>query len=205
MIGNELILRRFEWLQIPAMLQACRELRPKAFIDIGANFGLYTCIIGRQGLAERLIAFEPNRAVIGRLREHIDSNGVRGVEIHQTAVGATPHKAALLLGAPGFDALTSVGRLLRKRRNPTRRSMSSTLDDTLSFAGQPLVFKIDVEGYELEVLAGATEIFARNYGYAQIECFDEARAETLIATMAKLGWEWTDHIVDDLVFRRAEI
>ncbi len=107
-IGNELILRRFEWLQIPAMLEACRELQPKAFIDIGANFGLYTCIIGRQGLAERLIAFEPNRAVIGRLQEHIARNGVDGVEIHQTAVGATPHKAALLLGAPGFDALTSV-------------------------------------------------------------------------------------------------
>ncbi len=79
-----------------------------------------------------------------------------------------------------------------------------TLDDTLSFAGDPLVFKIDVEGYELEVLAGATEIFGRNYGYAQIECFDEARAKTLIATMAKLGWRWTDHIVDDLIFRRTK-
>ncbi len=204
-IGNELILRRFEWLQIPAMLQACQELRPKAFIDIGANFGLYTCIIGRQGLAERLIAFEPNRAVIGRLQEHIDRNGVRGVEIHETAVGATPHKAALVLGAPGFDALTSVAAASAEAEKSDEAIDVITLDDTLSFAGQPLVFKIDVEGYELEVLAGAKEIFARNYGYAQIECFDEARADTLIATMAKLSWRWTDHIVDDLVFRREKI
>jgi FkbM family methyltransferase len=196
-IGNELILQRFEWLQIPTMLKACRELRPRAFIDIGANFGLYTCIIGRQRLAERLIAFEPNRAVIGRLQEHIAQNGVSGVEIHETAAGATPHKAALKLGAPGFDALTSVV--------AGDDIDVVTLDETLSFAGESLVFKIDVEGYELEVLAGAKNIFARNYGYAQIECFDEARAKTLIAAMTKLGWQWTDHIVDDLVFRRGKI
>lgn len=204
-IGNELILRRFEWLQIPAMLNACRELRPRAFIDIGANFGLYTCIIGRQRLAEQLVAFEPNRAVIGRLQEHIARNGVRGVEIHRTAVGATRHKAALLLGAPGFDALTSVVAAPAEAEKSGDSIDVVTLDETLSFSGEALVFKIDVEGYELEVVAGAREIFARNYGYAQIECFDEARANTLIATMAKLGWQWTDHIVDDLVFRRAKI
>ena len=204
-IGNELILKRFEWLQIPAMLKACRDLQPKAFIDIGANFGLYTCIIGRHKLAERLIAFEPNRAVIGRLREHIARNGVSGVEIHQTAVGATPHKAELLLGAPGFDALTRVAAASAEAEKSSDAIDVVTLDDTLSFAGEPLVFKIDVEGYELEVLAGAREIFSRNYGYAQIECFDEARANALVATMAKLGWQWTDHIVDDLVFRRAQI
>jgi FkbM family methyltransferase len=204
-IGNELILRRFEWLQIPAMLNACRELRPRAFIDIGANFGLYTCIIGRQRLAEQLIAFEPNRAVIGRLQEHIARNGVHGVEIHRTAVGAAPHKAALLLGAPGFDALTSVVAAPAEAEKSGDAIDVVTLDETLSFSGEALVFKIDVEGYELEVVAGAREIFARNYGYAQIECFDEARAKTLIATMAKLGWQWTDHIVDDLVFRRAKI
>lgn len=204
-IGNELILRRFEWLQIPAMLQACHELQPKAFIDIGANFGLYTCIIGRQRLAQRLIAFEPNRAVIGRLQEHIERNGVRGVEIHETAVGATPHKAALLLGAPGFDALTSVVAATAQTEKSGEAIDVVTLDETLSFTGEPLVFKIDVEGYELEVLAGATAIFARNYGYAQIECFDEARAKTLVAAMAKLGWQWADHIVDDLVFRRGKI
>jgi hypothetical protein len=39
-IGREIIPKRFEWLQIPQMIQACRELKPAAFIDIGANFGL---------------------------------------------------------------------------------------------------------------------------------------------------------------------
>jgi len=206
-IGNELILKRFEWLQIPAMLQACRDLQPAAFIDIGANFGLYTCIIGRQRLADHLIAFEPNRAVVGRLRAHIALNGVTGVEIHETAVGATHHKAALLLGAPGYDALSSVvaahpqGQRINQEINQEIEVV--TLDETLSFVGKPLVLKIDVEGYELEVLAGAKNLLAGNYGYAQIESFEQRRAAAVIATMAQFGWHWSDHIVDDLVFRRA--
>src|SRR5262249_4595729 len=141
-IGNELILRRFEWLQIPAMLQACRDFQPEAFIDIGANFGLYTCILGRQHLAKRLIAFEPNRAAIGRLHEHLTLNGITRVEIHQTAAGATRHKAALALGAPGFDALTSV---VASHAGADEIDVVP-LDETLAFAGKPLIFKIDVEG-----------------------------------------------------------
>lgn len=197
-IGNELILKRFEWLQIPAMLNACRELKPAAFIDIGANFGLYTCIIGRALLADRLIAFEPNRAVIGRLQEHIARNGLHGVEIHRSAAGASRHKAALALGAPGFDALTSVV----AAHSGADQIDVVTLDETLAFAGKALIFKIDVEGYELEVLEGAKNLFTRNYGYAQIESFEATRADAVIAAMARFGWRWSDHIVDDLIFRR---
>jgi len=198
LIGREMLLQRFEWLQIPALLQACRALKPAAFIDIGANFGLYTCIVGRQKLADRLIAFEPNRAVVERLRQHIALNALRGVEICEIALGATAHKAALALGAPGYDALSSV-----IAPHPGGYEIDVVpLDDILNFTGKPLVIKIDVEGYEREVLQGGKNLFTQNYGYAQIESFEEPRAAAVIATMAQYGWRLVDHIVDDLVFRR---
>ncbi len=200
-IGREMLLQRFEWLQIPAMLAACRDLRPEAFIDIGANFGLYTCIIGRQKLANRLIAFEPNRAVAERLWLHAGRNGLTGVEVHETAAGATRHKAALALGAPGYDALSSV-----VAAHPGGYEIEVvTLDETLSFAGKAVVVKIDVEGYELEVLQGANNLFRGNYGYAQIESFETRRAAAVIERMTQYGWQLSDHIVDDLVFRRAAV
>ena len=122
----------------------------------------YTCIVGRQKLAQRLIAFEPDRAVVVRLRDHIALNGLTSVEIHETAVGASRHRAALSLGAPGYDALSSV-----VSAHPGGYEIDVvTLDDTLAFVGKSLVIKIDVEGYELEVLHGAKNLLARNYGYA---------------------------------------
>jgi Methyltransferase FkbM domain len=76
------------------------------------------------------------------------------------------------------------------------------LDEMVSFVGKPLVIKIDVEGYELEVLEGAKALLARNYGHAQIESFEEPRAGAVIKRMTELGWQDSDHIVNDLVFRR---
>ena len=195
-IGPEMLLQRMEWLQIPGMLKACRELKPAAFIDIGANFGLYTCIIGRQKLASRLIAFEPNPTVVGHLREHVELNALAAVEIHQAAVGARPHKAAL---SPGVDdALASV---VATHLGDYEIDVVA-LDDVVSFSRAPVVVKIDVEGYELEVLRGAKKLFAGNYGYAQIECFDEDRERAVIEAMAGYNWQLSDHIVHDLVFRR---
>jgi len=197
-IGREMILQRFEWLQIPAMLRACRELNPAAFIDIGANFGLYTCIIGRQGLARRLIAFEPNRWALERLHSHIELNGLSGVEVHDCAVGITRHAAVLFPGAPGYSALSTI-----VQSHPDGYEIQVvSLDEMFSFVNEPLVIKIDVEGYELQVIEGAKKLLCQNYGYAQIESFEANRAASVIAKMAQCGWRLTDHIVDDLVFRR---
>jgi FkbM family methyltransferase len=197
-IGNEMLLKRFEWLQIPAMIRACRELKPAAFIDIGANFGLYTCILGRQKLAQRLIAFEPHRWALGRLREHITLNGLTGVEIYENAAGAGRHKATLSPKGAGQSALAAI-----VEADPQGYEIDVVpIDEALSFTGKPLVIKIDVEGYEREVLAGAKTLLTENYGYAQIESFEEPRAEAVIAAMAQCGWHLSDRVVDDLVFRK---
>ena len=201
LIGREMVLKRFEWLQITAMLKEYRRLHPAAFIDVGANFGLYTCIIGRQQQATQLIAFEPNRWALEPLREHIALNGLKDVAIYDSAVGAFRQKASLLPGKPGFSALSAV---VPSHRDGYEIDVVS-LDEIFSFTGKPLVLKIDVEGYELEVLEGAKGLLARNFGYAQIESFEKDRADAVVDFMARYGWQQSDHIVDDLVFQRTAL
>jgi FkbM family methyltransferase len=199
-IGREIILKRYEWIQIPLMIDACRALKPAVFLDIGANFGLYACIIGRQKLARRVMAFEPNRAAFARLRAHLALNGLADVDARETALGAR-QEAATLVPAPGDNSGLSV---IAPGHADGYRIEVVALDDLIALAGEPIVLKIDVEGYELPVLQGAARLLARNYGYAQIEALDERAAE-VIDSMAGLGWRLTDRVNDDLLFRRDSI
>jgi hypothetical protein len=42
-------------------MRVCAELKPDIFIDVGANLGLYTCVMMKNRLASRAILFEPDR------------------------------------------------------------------------------------------------------------------------------------------------
>jgi hypothetical protein len=64
-----------------------------------------------------------------------------------------------------------------------------------------IAIKIDVEGYEGLVLAGATSLFRRNSGFAQIEVLKDHQA-SIVATMDEFGWRLIDWIHDDLLFER---
>jgi FkbM family methyltransferase len=195
-IGAELILKRYD-LQIPRMLRACRGLKPTAFVDVGANFGLYTCIIGKLQLADRLVAFEPDRRAFALLQKHLASNGLTAVESHKLAVGASRSSAVLV---PAMGINSGISTVVAAHPEGYEVDVVA-LDDMLSFVGKPLVIKIDVEGYEQPVLEGAKRLFSQNFGYAQIEVLDE-RDDSVIVKMTQLGWELRDRINSDFVFWR---
>jgi len=50
-ITDEIAIKRYEWWELTMMLKACRHCTPDVFIDVGANIGLYTCVLGRAGAA----------------------------------------------------------------------------------------------------------------------------------------------------------
>jgi len=196
-IGREMILKRYEWLQIAAMLRACRQLQPAAFIDVGANFGLYICIIGRQRAAERLIAFEPDRRAFGLLREHLALNVLPHAESHEAAVGVGYGHAVLL---PATGANSGLSKVVRSHPQGYDVKLVS-LDEMICLAGQPLVIKIDVEGFELPALEGARRLLTENHGYVQVESLDESD-RSVVTKMAQFGWELCDRINADWIFRR---
>ena len=78
-IGDEIAIKRYEWWELTMMMMACRRYRPDVFIDVGANIGLYTCVLGRAHAARKLLAFEPDGRNFARLSENIARNGLDGV------------------------------------------------------------------------------------------------------------------------------
>lgn len=89
-------------------LIACRRYRPEAFIDDGANIGLYTRVLGKAQAARILLAFEPDPRNSARLSESIARNGLVGiVDAHPMAVGAAKSTASLIVETAGNCALTN--------------------------------------------------------------------------------------------------
>jgi FkbM family methyltransferase len=199
-IDDEIAIERYEWWELTMMLKACRRYRPDMFIDVGANIGLYTCVLGRARAARRLLAFEPDGRNFARLSENIARNGLADiVDARPVAIGAAKGIASLIPGTAGNSGLTKLGDAGR----PQALSVDVVaLDDELNVRNSMICIKIDVEGHELEVLAGAVNLFRSNGGFAQIECHGDDRAAEIVKIMNLNGWQFIDGHNLNMLFAR---
>src|SRR6266853_1005446 len=196
-IADEIAIKRYEWWELTMMLMACRRYRPDVFIDVGANIGLYTCVLGRAGAARKLLAFEPDGKNFARLSENLARNGLYGVTTARpVAVGAARGTASLIPGTPENSGLPKLG------DDGVVSVDVIALDEELDIKTHMICIKIDVEGYELEVLAGAVNLFRSNGGYAQIECHGDKHAVEIAEIMNSYGWQFIDRYELNLLFAR---
>jgi FkbM family methyltransferase len=147
-----------QWLR-PALipiLEAC--LGPgDLFVDVGANVGIYSTwaakIVGTNGA---VIALEPCPTPRVWFQEICRQNGLTQVDIVPCAASGTPGMGSMhtIDGASGLSRLVGPG-------FGTFEVSVTTLDDLLA-SKVPALIKIDVEGNELSVLAGARRTLERS-------------------------------------------
>ena len=136
-------------------------VRPGALVfDIGANVGHYTLLFDR--LRVRVIAVEPQAALAVTLRRRFA--GHHRVHVIQAALGATP-ATAVLHKSPDLTAVASLRADVGERSrfaathafSETETVPVVTFDSLVAAHGRPDFCKIDVEGFEREVLAGLSQ------------------------------------------------
>ncbi len=127
-------------------------LRPgDLFVDVGANVGSYT-VLASAVCGARSIAIEPDPLTAQALRRNVEANRmVDRVTVVEAAVGADEGTVSF---TTGHDTTNHVA---RSGEAGTREVPLRTLDRLLT-GEDPLLIKIDVEGYEPSVLAGARRV-----------------------------------------------
>jgi FkbM family methyltransferase len=146
--------------------------------DVGANVGDRTRLFRQLGAT--VVAVEPQRACIAELKRRFE--GDAQVAIVQSALGAAPGKAEIAISESDPTISTMSARWRTEGRfagsgnwTGTEEVEVTTLDRLIEEHGRPKFCKIDVEGYEEQVLAGLSEPIPYTSFEFTREFLDDAR------------------------------
>ena len=138
-----------------------KNLSSPTFVDVGANFGWYTCLFSK--LAKNggnVISIEPSPDNLYFLEKNISLNKLQNVSVKKMAVGEVETKLDLYLAKssnPGAHSLIKDTPL----QNPENNKFSvdvQTLDFILAEVPIINLMKMDIEGFEIIALKGALNI-----------------------------------------------
>lgn len=128
-------------------------------IDIGANKGLYSFLLSR--IADTVKAFEPNPKMYSLLSRAVPDN----VETFQVALSNESGEGELIIPIHRNGRYSNQGGTLQAQKQFEGKTIAKwpircERLDKYVFQGISFI-KIDVEGFELEVLDGAKDTIAR--------------------------------------------
>lgn len=125
------------------------SLRPgDLFLDVGANIGSYSLLAGG-GVGCTCVSIEPVPETYEKLRRNIGANDLFGsIETHNVGAGSSPGSLRFSTG------LDTVNHVVSEGEDVASVDVNVVILDDVLGDRCPRVIKIDVEGFELEVLRG---------------------------------------------------
>lgn len=128
------------------------------FIDIGANIGLMSLTASKKvGPTGIVVACEPNPSTLEILERNISLNQSSNIRVVSKAIGSEAGNAMIY---PNWHINRGGASLIRKGNKEEGVQVEViTLDSLLTESKlRPKMLKIDVEGFEFEVLKGASNL-----------------------------------------------
>jgi len=170
-------------------------LKPGArVVDVGANIGYNTVYAARRvGIGGLVAAVEPAADNLRVLRENVASNGLANVAIHAVAAGRVNQTRDLYLRGEVSAVNSLYPDSMYAAVTGTEAVRVAPLDDLVDFDAD--LVKIDVEGAELDVLAGMPRLLRHPALLLIVEWhprLQEAAGfppDALPRTLADLGFE----------------
>ena len=175
------------------MLFVMDLLRPgDGVIDVGANLGIYS--VSAAALGARVLAFEPNPGARATLEANLVLNGV------DDRVRVEPHALADFDGEAAFTTTLAGSNhlVLASEETPTTSRVTvRRLDGVVAAKSLPAtmaLLKVDAEGFDPQVLAGAVATISEQRPVIIVEQLGTAPA--LRQVLAELGYEPFEYLAE---------
>jgi FkbM family methyltransferase len=160
-------------------------------VDAGANFGAFTLYFANAvGPMGRVYAFEPQRSLFHILCGNLALNGLANVTAVHAALGG--QSGTTLVPAVDYATDGNFGGIALATGAAGERVDVRTIDGLR--LPHCRLLKIDVEGMEIEVLAGASETLARCQPFLYVENDRPAKSAELIQWLLDRGYRLFWHL-----------
>lgn len=191
------------------------EIENPLILDIGANLGAYSIPLAKslQNKGGKIIAFEPQRIVYYQLCANVILNRLENYYAINSAVGKS--NGEIEMPEIDYEKNTNIGAFSIEKKYREFQGVEGSMKkfntkvplinlDSFDIEKSPALIKIDVEGYELEVLKGAVDFLDKSdyppllFEAWSFDWFKEERIE-LLTFAQKLGYEITTFGTDDYI------
>lgn len=154
-----------------------REYLPKdgVVIDVGANLGFVVLLFAKHvGPGGQIYAFEPSPLAYKKLLEVMEKNQLHNVQCFNLGCGSARKEETLLVPASSGNATIRRRGVHQAETCHELNIQIDTLDNVIFPRARKIDFlKIDTEGFEDQVLAGAVELVARDRPVVYLELSQE--------------------------------
>jgi FkbM family methyltransferase len=172
-----------------SLLRKILPLREGEFVDVGANAG--QTLLRYKSLCPKgvYVGFEPNYYAAAYVQDIIDLNGWKESMVVPAGIGDRNAISPLLLANPSDLCATLVPRVHDPvATTQSRRVLILAAEEAFALANvqDPAIIKIDVEGFEAEVLQGLAPVLRRAQPVVICEVLGSGNEETLRARNATI-------------------
>lgn len=176
----------YENEQIEFLNKIIKDFKPDFFIDVGANSGFYSLVIGKRFPKLKIISYEPIKKTFSKFKKNIELNknieSIKKIKIYN--FGLSDKKKVLKMKTLVKNNYIQQGGFGVAQKNEDLSSLHTELayfdkgDSNIKAQNKIIIMKIDVEGHELNVLQGMKKLLTNNKVVLQIEIFDQYKKIT---------------------------
>lgn len=146
-------------------------MNSRNFLDVGANMGYYTLALGKINPSLTIQSFEPQPKTFSQLKKNLSLNNLEArITAHNIGLGAKEDTLTMFIPKFTGSGGASFANLHDEEGSPQEVKVPvKGLDNHLNEENQVDLMKIDVEGYEFEMLVGSQKTINNHFPTIVIE------------------------------------
>jgi len=149
----------FEDLKELNLIKILSEDKSTLIFDCGSNFGFYSLYLASLNENNQAIAFEASPKTYQELNKNIEENKFKNIQCHNLALTNNDNQTLTFFESSNdWESSLIESNFNDKTKTTISSAKLDSFEDRIKKKNYHIVIKLDVEGYEMQVIDGAKKI-----------------------------------------------